>query len=186
MSGFVSARRPIALGWVKRRRAGEVRALNPDRSAPELVTGERILIRDALVDGGECQASAHALHVRPASSAWRRIGWEEVAAVGWSRPDQSLRLQLWYGEGAAQVVLPLPARSRLADFAAERVVAGQLAVRRVSLGAGRDAIICAVRAPGADCVTWKVRYGPGCDPDDPAISAAADLAVSSLRAQFGC
>lgn len=187
MSGVVSVRGPVGLGWV-RGRARRTRASAAQITLPELGPGERVLVRSTTTGGGDCAATNRALHCHAATvPAWSRIGWEEVAAVGWSRPDGLLRLVLWpTGPAETQIVLQLPARSRLADFAAEQVLTSQLATRTVRLRAGCDATICAVRVPGEDQVTWKVRLDAGADPADPAITRAVDAALCSLRAQFGC
>jgi hypothetical protein len=154
--------------------------------APGLARGERVLIREATADGGACAASDRALHYRAAMRPWERIGWEEIALVGRGRPDGLTRLYLWPGDRPATEPLLLPARSRLADFAAERVLASRLATRRVTLAPNCEATVSAVRIPGEDGVAWKVWFPPGQDATDPAISRAADLAVSALREQFGC
>ena len=190
MSGFVSVRGPVGLSWV-RGRAGHARASAAQATLPELVPGERVLVRADTAGGGQCAATNRALHCRAAPAgpavAWSRIGWEDIAAVGWSRPDGLMRLSLWpAGQAETQIVLQLPARSRLADFAAEQVLTSRLATRTVRLTAGCDATICAVRVPGEDGMTWKVRVDSGADPTDPAIRRAVDAALRSLRAQFGC
>jgi hypothetical protein len=94
--------------------------------------------------------------------------------VGWGRPDGLTCRYLWPGDQPAKAPLLLPARSCLADFAAERVVASRLATRRVALAANCEATISAVRIPGEDGVAWSVWFGPGQDATDPAISRAAD------------
>jgi hypothetical protein len=79
MSGFVSARWPVALGW-SRARSARGRAADRAGLAPGLARGERVLIRGATADGGECVASDRALlyRVGPANrtgSAGRRSRW---------------------------------------------------------------------------------------------------------------
>lgn len=156
---------------------------------PPLGAHEHVLLHEAAGLGTEQIGTDHALYIRDAAtpaSGWRRIGWDELAAVSRSRTGGTVTLRTWSPEVNPEVTLDVGERSRLPDFAAERVTACRIASRRVSIVDQCTATMSAHRNPEGGEVTWTVHLDPACNRDDPKLAPAVAGALAELRTQFGC
>lgn len=172
--------------------AGRVRELRAKR--PPLAGGERVCWRGRSGAGQLLVASQRALYLREAASqaaAWSRLGWEQVAAVEWSRLTGVLQLPVWPDLDASPVLVSLGHRSRLPAFASEQMAASRLLVQRVAVCGGRGATVVARRPPGTEAVSWLIQLDPRRHPDDPddpddqALRAAVTETLPALRAYCG-
>jgi hypothetical protein len=125
--------------------------------------------------------TTEAIYYRPAAvgAGWQRIGWADVARAGRPRDANVLILRLW-SEAEARA-MPLRPRSRLADFATERVAACRLFHTRVDVGDGCSVTVAAHRASPTAAVTWTVRPNGGRD----CAGDATDV-LREIRRQVGC
>jgi hypothetical protein len=156
------------------------------RAPTTLALHERVLTRVDLADGGEVIGTDRALHLRAEDSAWRRIGWIDIASATWSGATAATVVRLWPIDRNASTVLYLATGRSFAAFAAERVSSTQLLCRRVQLTPTIAAQVTALHEPGDDTVIWTVRLYPGCGQHDPLVAAAAAHVLSQLRAIAGC
>lgn len=155
---------------------------------PPLAGGEWPCLRERAPGGALFVASRRALYTRTAAapvSAWSRLGWEQVAAVNWSRPAAVLHVSAWPHTDAAGLDLHIEGNSSLPAFARERVASCRLLERRVRLGSGRGATVVALRAPDTDAVSWLLRLDPPSGPADAAVCDEVTPMLRSLRGQYG-
>ncbi len=131
-------------------------------------------------------ATTHALWL-PDGPDLRRVGWELVDEATWSRDASTLLVR----EAAVLGGRPRVWRLRMGDdrdlllVIKERVRATVITSRRVDLDGPRGVTVVARRPPGQDRLTWSVSVDAGVDVDDPAVRAAIDDTVSSVRAELG-
>jgi hypothetical protein len=156
------------------------------RAPTTLAIHERILTRDRLADGSDVVGTDRALHMRGTDSAWRRIGWIDVASAAWSDAASATVLRLWPTGQNASITLQLPIGRNFAAFAAERVSSTQVLCRRVQLTPTSTAHVTALHEPGDEPIIWTVRLDPGCEQHDPHVAAAAAGILAQLRALAGC
>jgi hypothetical protein len=194
MGGMSAPDGTPAGGWLAHHRlaALHVHRHRSSVAPPELGEHERVLIRESAPDGAERIGTRQALYVYPHDSVdptWRRIGWPEVASVGWSRDTRTITLRTWpqQAEPAGRdLALSVKQRSRLPEFAAERVTSCRVVSRRVRISDECTATISAHRDPEHGRVSWTVLLDRERDPEDPALGPAIDDALVGLRSQFGC
>ncbi len=147
-------------------------------------TGERLLAWGELAGGSVAVCTDVALHVPD-----RRIPWELVVRAAWSEEFLDLVVQPAPGLPTAHVRLRFDAPGEVPAVVRERVEWTVLASHAVTLqlpdGTAGGATLNARRAPGTGEVRWSVAFEPGIDPADPQWRAAADQALSRIRAQTG-
>jgi hypothetical protein len=105
--------------------------------------------------------------------------WEQVVRAAWDDPVLELQIP---GE-TVRVVLDDP--GHVPEVVNERVKASVVVQQHVALVGEKGVRLVARRAPGGTTITWRVTYDAGLDPDDPAVRAAAEDALSELRAAIG-
>ncbi len=187
MSGITLRHGAAAPFWPVRR-AANVLDLGRHRTgiaSPRLAAGERVLFRESVPDGSEYVGTNCGLHLRSAvlsDQLWRHIDWVSVSAVTFQPGGATVTLRL----PAEELSLDLRNRSRMPEFAAERVRSCQVAVRRAPVAAACTAVMTAHRNPADGIVRWSVRLDGRCDPEDPALQSAVDDALAEVRTQLGC
>ena len=191
------------------------------RMRPPTDYGERTLVRERDVIGHPIVATTHALYhypgpdmapgrhfhgkVHPHAGAhpiplgWRRLGWEEIAKVGWDSVRHVLTVTGLPGRRAvaalgpeAAIDLYLVRRSQLVDLARDRVAATLVVSRRIPVADGGTVLVTARRRPGSAVVTWVVFNGDGSRANgsgpngaDPyLVRAQVQEAIRSLRAEL--
>lgn len=172
------------------------------RAELALEGGERVQAADMSPDGEwAVVATDRALYLRPGRGAqadgWSRLGWEEVAEVGWDAAAGQLIVTGLAGlAGAgprarpARVVVPLRRRGSIPELALERVTHTRLGRWQLRVDGARRAVLEARRRPGAGELVWSVTcdgHGVGFrdGPVDQALRARADRAIARLSAEFG-
>lgn len=190
MSSALTPAQPITAGLGRRWRHARQDTRSGRTAVPLRDKGEHRLLTDQTTEGGACEATEQALYYRRSVTGLdaTRVGWHDIAAVGWVPATGTLTLSRWQPDaaGTAEIRLTLPLRSRLPAMAAERVTATQLFSRRVAIGAAGQATVSAVRAPGSSQTRWLVHLHDRTDPNHPATRHAIDAAVHELRLALGC
>jgi hypothetical protein len=140
---------------------------------------------------GECVlvATERAVYHRlPAGGGWARLGWEEVARVGWD----AVACQLIVsgvgcpvgGAAAARFAVPLRQRGAILELALERVAHTRLGQWQLHVGGRRRAVIEARRRPVTGELLWSMT--PDADElGDVDIQLLAKRAIARLSAEFG-
>jgi hypothetical protein len=199
----------LSASGLRRRGAAAWEELAPGRVLPAAVradlaleAGERVQSADMSPDGEwALVATDRALYYRPGretqADGWSRLGWEEVAEVGWDAAAGQLiviGVAGLAGAGArarpARVVVPLRRRGSVPELALERVTHTRLGRWQLRVGGARRAVIEARRRPGTGELVWSVTcdghgVGVGDGPVDQALRARADRAIARLSAEFG-
>jgi hypothetical protein len=183
--------RPGFAAGLRRRGAAAWEELAPGRVAPADVRaelgldgGERVLSAARGRDG-ECAlvATDRALYHREPcggqDGGWSRLGWEQVARVGWDASAGQLIVI-----GAAHVVVPLRQRGAMLELALERVAHTRLGQWRLLVDGRRRAVIEARRRPATGELLWCVT-ADGHGPVEPDVRARAERAIARLSAEFG-
>jgi len=191
--GFTSRlRRQAAAAWQELARG---RAIDAAVSAElALERGERVLAVDKGLDG-ECAlvATDRALYHRfdrggSPAGAWSRLGWEEIARVGWDADAGRLIITGAVPAGAVppRTVVPLRQRGTVPELVMERVTHTRLGQWQLLAGGTRRAVIEARRRPGTGELLWSVTCaGDGHGHADPDIRARAERAIARLSAELG-
>jgi hypothetical protein len=185
--------------------------LAPGRMLPAAVRaelalegGERVQAADMSPDGDwALVATDRALYLRPGREAqaggWSRLGWEEVAEVGWDAVAGQLIVIGVAGPadaGPARVVVPLRRRGSVPELALERVTHTRLGRWQLRVDGTRRAVIEARRRPGTGELVWSVTcdghsagygdsVGHGHARGDQDLLARADRAIARLSMEFG-
>jgi hypothetical protein len=148
-------------------------------------SGEKVVAWGSSKGGasGEIAVSAATDRALYLQSRGERLPWDRISKASWDEPI----LELVVAEaGVSRIV-----RERIdqsADLPAavhDRVTASVVVSERVDLGGGAGALMVARRASDVDDIRWTVVFDPGLDPNDPALRAAADEALSRLRSALG-
>lgn len=183
--------------WLSVKRAWE--ELGPGRVLPAAVRaelalegGERVQAADMDPDGRwALVATDRALYYRPChgtqANGWSRLGWEEVAEVGWDAVAGQLiviGVAGQAGAGPARVLVPLRRRGSVPELALERVNHTRLGRWQLVAGGTRRAVIEARRRPVTGELVWSVTCD-GHRPADQDLRARADRAIARLSAEFG-
>jgi hypothetical protein len=150
---------------------------------PPLAPGERVLARLLDTTASPVVVTTAALYRDAGDHSWRRLGWAEVARVGWDRRRGVLRLDALNGDAACQVTLDPVACPPLVALARERFGATLLTSALLSLPCGRTVALTARRAPGERDVTWVAHLDDGAD--DPDLRRQLVDAIHHLRADLG-
>jgi hypothetical protein len=211
----------LSASGLRRRGAAALEELAPGRVLPAAVRaelalegGERVQAADVSPDGEwALVATDRALYHRPGRGApaggWSRLGWEEVADVGWDAAAGQLIVIGVAGQAGAapgteagaapgaaacaevpRVVVPLRRRGSVPELALERVAHTRLGRWQLVIGGTRRAVIEARRRPATGELVWSVTcdgrgvgYGDG--PAGQDLRARADRAIARLSAEFG-
>jgi hypothetical protein len=145
--------------------------------------GERVLA-SATAEDGEVGGTRDALYLPEAG----RLPWEEVAAADWDPEESTLTVTEVgsFGEQRAVHVVRLDEAGRLLQLVRERVTASIALQRHVPVADRRSVRILARQAPGRRGeLAWFVEYDAGLDPDDPAVDAVVQAALTAARADVG-
>jgi hypothetical protein len=105
--------------------------------------------------------------------------WEDVIRAAWNEPVLEVQL----ADGIVRVTLA--ESGRIPQVVNERVKASVLIQHHVPLVGDKGVRLVARRPPGGTDVRWRVTFDPGLDPSDPQLRAAADDALTELRASIG-
>ena len=170
----------------------------------EFGRGERVLASDRHSDGGYVViATDRALYHRvlrggARADGWARLGWEQIARVGWDATtgqliitsavlaDAVLADPVLAGAGPARIAVPLRQRGIIPEVAMEHVTHTRLGRWQLLAGGARCAVIEARRRPATGELLWSVTYsGNGRGPAGPDLRARAERAVARLSAEFG-
>jgi hypothetical protein len=147
--------------------------------------GERVLAWTYARGGSVVAASTLAAYLPDPDRTGEptRLPYEQVASASWDEPVLDV---VTVGPRRRRFVLELDEPGRVPVIVRDRVTASILVSERVQLVGTLGARITARRAPAGDAeVTWNVVFDAGLDPADPALRAAADAAIESLRASTG-
>lgn len=152
--------------------------------------GEKALAQATAQDRTVLVATRDALHLAPTGdreTTPRRIEWEQVETADWDAETSTFRLSevgRWGEERPVHVFGLADARVFL-ELVHDRVTASIVIQRHVAVPNGGLRVI-ARRAPhGESQVQWLYEYDEGVDPDDPAVRAAAEQALSAAKADVG-
>src|SRR5260370_13246901 len=148
--------------------------------------GERALMVGRDPDGGcALVATDRALHHRTGSDGWSRLGWEQIARVGWE--DSSGRLVVTGLAGAAppRTIVPLRHRGTWPELAEERITHSRLNCQHVMLDRQRPVLIEVRRRPVTGELRWALVSGRDLDPGDQDLRNQIERAVTQLCADLG-
>ena len=205
--------RPRFASGLRRRGAAAWEELAPGRVVPAdvraelgLEKGERVLSADRGPDGEPALvATDRALYHRDPcdgrDGGWSRLGWEEVARVGWDAAAGQLIVFGVAGPGrlapgaapnatAPRFAVPLRRRGSVPELALERVTHTRLGQWELRSAGRRRAVIEARRRPGTGELLWSVTCdgggaGDGDGPGDQVAHAQVERAIAQLSAEFG-
>jgi len=104
-----------------------------------------------------------------------------VDQVRWDEQRHILAVTGLPAAAAAHTVLRLACPWDLPAVAGERATWARLVDQRVWLNGHAGARVIARRAPGQPSVIWLVILDRGLHPEDPAVRAAVDSALTDLR-----
>ncbi|MDP3966661.1 MAG: hypothetical protein Q8Q02_00135 [Nocardioides sp.] len=116
------------------------------------------------------------------------LPWEQVEHADWSKDGARLRITEVgaYGEPRPEHVHAMSDPGLLVDLVRERVTASVVLQRHAVVREGRGLFVIGRRAPrGAGAVHWMFAFDAGLDPTDPAVRAAAQLALAEACAEIG-
>ena len=159
-----------------------------------LERGERVLSLGQAGDGGcALVATDRALYHRgaahPAGAGdWSRLGWEQVARVGW---DPAAGLLIVTGVATlapARTAIPLRRRGAIPEVARERVTHTRLGRWLVPAGGTQRVLIEVRRRPVTGELLWCAVPGggeAGRGPADADLAARLDRAAARLYADLG-
>lgn len=125
-------------------------------------------------------ATDRALYVQATGD---RVPWEQITKATWDEP--TLEITRLGDDGRPRLVLrvQLDEAGDLPAAVHDRVVDSVIVSERKDLGGGAKALFVARRL--GDDVRWTVVFDAGLDPRDPALRAAADAELASMRATLG-
>jgi hypothetical protein len=150
--------------------------------------GERVLTSVRQVSAALVIATDRAVYHQDGPGArrsWSRLGWEDVDQVLWDDDLCALTLTTAGSRGSPRVVLRLPRRAPLLDFARERVTATTLARAPVLSGGRICGWLTARRPPGSDRVRWVLALQDASVSGDPALQSRVSGAIAALEADLG-
>jgi hypothetical protein len=156
-------------------------------SAASLAPGERVLAGTA---GGEdvwLLGTHEALHV-VCSGEVTRIPWERVERADWDRDGERLVVTEVgeFGRVRPQHGFSVAEPGVLLELVRERVTASVVLQRRVPVAGERGLRVIGRRSPvRSGEVSWAVEFDPGVDPEDPAVTEAAEAALRAAQADLG-
>jgi hypothetical protein len=146
-----------------------------------LQPGERVLASARTPSGSYAVATDRALH-HERGGQYVRLAWEDVAYASWDRDASTLSV---VESSQERHLLALEEPERLPETVRERVMASIVVTQHVPLAGRRGVRIAGRRRPGGRELHWTLTFDPGLNPDDPGVRAAAEQALTALRAQTG-
>jgi hypothetical protein len=168
--------------WVAARlqHLARARAL-PAVAAAELAfeRGERVLSVGHGPDG-RCAlvATDRGLYYRADGDGWSRLGWEEIARVGWDAAAGRLLVIPLSGVAPPRIVVPLRRRGTVPELVTERMTHSRLGRWDLPVAGTRRVLVEARRRPASGELLWVVLAGE-CD------AGELDRAVARLGADLG-
>ena len=154
-----------------------------ERPEVQVAPGESVLAWAVTTDGTVLAGSRDAVYL-----AGLRLPWEQVEAADWDRDKEVFRLSevgTW-GEHRREHAFPIEEPGRFLELVRERVTASVVLQRHVPVAGRAGLRVVARRAPRGDApLSWFFEYDEGVDPDDPAVRAAAEAALSAAREEVG-
>jgi hypothetical protein len=145
--------------------------------------GERVLAREAAVDGTVVAGTRDSLHVGEL-----RIPWEAIETADWDADSSTLTVTevgRW-GEERPVHRIALADPARLLQLVRERVTASVVLQRHVPVRGRKGLYVVARRAPGKDePLTWLYEFDEGIDPDDPEVRRRAEAALAQAQQDVG-
>lgn len=167
-------------------RAERVLSVGRDRDGQcALLATDRALYRRAL----RCEADA---------GGWSRIGWEQVAQVGWdAAAGQLVIIGLVGGVGGGvggaappRMIVPLRHRGAIPELAQERVTHTKLGQWQLLIAGTHRVLVEARRRPVTGELAWFAApsgngHGSGSGSGEREIGAHVERAIARLRADLG-
>lgn len=164
-------------GGRRQRVPDEVRAVVP------LAPSERVLAAARSTEATYLVASDRALYsvTGPAATRWR---WDLVDRAVWDPP--MLQLDVRPDEQSAPVrkVCPVDQRGELPAVVRDRVENSIVVNSRIEVTGGYARVL-ARRNTDTGRLQWRVVFGPGVDPSDQDVQAAAQAELADLRSRLG-
>jgi hypothetical protein len=144
--------------------------------------GERVLSVGHGPDGGcALAATDRALYHRASGDGWSRLGWEEIARVGWDAAAGRLLVIALSGGAPSRIVVPLRRRGTVPELVTERVTHSRLGRWELLVAGTRRVLVEARRRPGTGELLWVVLSGDCSGDVKRAIARlGADLGVAQL------
>lgn len=159
--------------------------------------GERVLAVGRAPDDGYALVATHrALYHRDQADAggWSRLGWEQIARVGWDTAGGQLVIVGLSGIAPPRTVVPLRDRGTIPELAQDRVTHSRLGRWHVLVAGTHRVLVEARRRPVTGETLWVVISdangrdhgsgdGPGEDSGD--VERHVERAIARLRADLG-
>jgi hypothetical protein len=159
------------------------------RPSVDVAAGEKVLAWAESASGPVVAGTRDALYLTSSGAGLdTRLPWEQVEAADWDRDTSRLRISEVGSWGEERVVhtLTIEEPGRLLELVRERVTASVVLQRHVPISGRRGLRVIARRAPRGDRpLAWYCEYDEGVDPDDPAVRAAAEAALTAARDEVG-
>jgi hypothetical protein len=159
------------------------------RPSVDVAAGEKVLAWAESASGPVVAGTRDALYLTSSAAELdTRLPWEQVEAADWDRDTSRLRISEVGSWGEERVVhtLTIEEPGRLLELVRERVTASVVLQRHVPISGRRGLRVIARRAPRGDRpLAWYYEYDEGVDPDDPAVRAAAEAALTAARDEVG-
>jgi hypothetical protein len=159
------------------------------RPSVDVAAGEKVLAWAESASGPVVAGTRDALYLTSSAAELdTRLPWEQVEAADWDRDTSRLRISEVGSWGEERVVhtLTIEEPGRLLELVRERVTASVVLQRHVPISGRRGLRVIARRAPRGDRpLAWYCEYDEGVDPDDPAVRAAAEAALTAARDEVG-
>ena len=171
--------------WVAARLRDLVRARVVPASAAAQIAferGERVLSVGHGPDGGcALVATDHALYHRAGGGGWSRLGWEEIARVGWDAAGGRLVVVGLADVRPSRIVVPLRRRGAVPELVMERVTHSRLGRWELLVAGTRRVLVEARRRPASGELLWVVLAGEySADVERAITRLGADLGVAQL------
>jgi hypothetical protein len=184
---------------LRRRVAATCRQVARSRVLPAAVCaelaferGERVLSVSQDRDG-ECTlvATDRALYHRVVpdgsdADGWSRLGWEQIARIGWDAVNCQLVVIGLAGAAPARTLVPLRNRGSVPELAQERVTHTKLGQWQLQIAGTGRVLIEARRQPVTGELLWFViPDATGDGSGDIDVQAHVERAIARLCAEFG-
>ena len=157
-----------------------------------LERGERVLSVSRHPNGGcALVASDRALYHRACADGWTRLGWEQIARVGWDAAAGRLVIIGLPGVAPPRTVVPLYRRGSVPELAADRVTHTKLGRWHLLVAGTHRVLVEARRRPATGELLWVVVSGPyadagvGSGDSDDDIGRHVERAIARLGADVG-
>lgn len=178
-------------GWVM----ASWRELAPGRALPAAISmelaferGERVLAVGRDPAGGYALiATDRALHHQDlAGDGWSRLGWEQMARVGWDAAGGQLVIVGMSGIAPPRTVIPLRDRRTVPELVQEQITHTRLGRWYVPIAGTHRVLIEARLRPGTGEPLWFVAAdADGHDHDSGDVGRQVERAIARLCADLG-